>query len=540
MNRIAGDPGSGDSMPTPESMHVPILGSERTAPPGARFLAPADPAERLFVTVVLKARDPVRPEALGKLPLQKRKSLTREEFVAKHGAHPDDVAALEEFAHEHGLTVVEESLARRTVVLGGTVSAFNEAFGVQLAHYAHEGVTFRGRVGPVHVPRKLEPIVEAVLGLDDRPQAKPHFRRRSGFDPHTSPGTFTPLQVGQLYNFPGLDGRGECIAILELGGGYRTSDLRTYFRALGRSMLRTTAMSVDGAHNLPTGSPDGPDAEVMLDIEVAGAIAPGASIAVYFAPNTDRGFLDALTTAIHDPIRKPSVISISWGGPESAWTLQAMAAFDNALAAAAMLGVTVCCASGDNGSSDGVPDQKPHVDFPASSPHALACGGTRLAATGTAMTETAWNDSAIGGGATGGGISNVFALPDWQSGANVPSPPRGRGVPDVAGDADPQTGYQVRVDSVDTVIGGTSAVAPLWAALVALINQRLKSEGMGPVGFVQPLLYSSTIRSAAFHDITAGDNGAFAASPGWDACTGWGTPDGSKLLDLLLGAEVRA
>jgi kumamolisin len=517
-----------------------LLGdSERTTPPGARLLGPIDPAQRLEVSVLVRPRAAPDTAELAQAPFGARKHLTREEYAGVHGAQPDDIALIEEFAHEHGLTVVEASPERRTVVLAGAASALMQAFKTQLGHFiSHEGHAYRGRSGSVSVPQELQGVVEGVFGLDDRVQAKPHFRRRQGFEAHTGSGTFTPVDVAKAYDFPGLDGAGECIGIIELGGGYRTSDLRTYFAGLGRQLPVVRAVSVDGGHNAPTGNPDGPDGEVMLDIEVAGAIAPGARIAVYFAPNTDRGFLDALTTAIHDSRRKPSVISISWGGPESAWTAQAMRAFDQAMAAAALLGVTVCCASGDDGSSDGVRDSRPHVDFPASSPHALACGGTRLAVSGTAaITESAWNDTAVGGGATGGGVSNVFRLPPWQAAANVPTL-RGRGVPDVAGDADPQTGYRVRVDGLDTVIGGTSAVAPLWAALLALLNQQLKKDGLGPVGFIQPFLYRAPVHSTGFRDVIGGDNGAYEAVPGWDACTGWGSPKGNALLGLLRGTHA--
>jgi kumamolisin len=266
---------------------------------------------------------------------------------------------------------------------------------------------------------------------------------------------------------------------------------------------------------------------------------------VYFAPNTDAGFLDAVSTAAHaDPT--PAAISISWGQSEDQWTPQARTAFDQALQDAAALGVTTTVAAGDDGSSDRVGDGRPHVDFPASSPHALACGGTRLeadATTGTVHSETVWNNGR-GGGATGGGVSAVFPLPSWQTGVGVPSGaggtdaggaangPGGRGVPDVSAVADPQTGYRVRVDGQDTVIGGTSAVAPLWAALVARLVQ---STGK-PLGLAQPALYDS-IRTgqvaAGFRDITVGDNGAFAAAPGWDACTGLGVPNGASLLSAL-------
>jgi kumamolisin len=302
-------------------------------------------------------------------------------------------------------------------------------------------------------------------------------------------------------------------------------------------MPSVKAIAVDGAHNHPTGNPSGPDSEVMLDIEVAGALAPAAQLVVYFAPNTDRGFLDAIKSAIYDYQNRPSVISISWGGPESSWTTQALQVYDQAFQEAAALGITICCAAGDDGSSDGVSDGYAHVDFPASSPYVLGCGGTRLEASHAAIRqEVVWNEGMMAG-ATGGGISEFFALPGFQEQVNVPPSVNpggrpGRGVPDVAGDADPTTGYSIRVDRRQVVLGGTSAVAPLWASLIALINQHLGH----PVGYLNPLLYSGqTIKSGALHDITSGNNGAYQARRGWDPCTGLGTPDGVKLMQLLTG-----
>jgi kumamolisin len=230
------------------------------------------------------------------------------------------------------------------------------------------------------------------------------------------------------------------------------------------------------------------------------------------------------------------VISISWGGPESTWTSQSLTALDSAFQAAATMGVTVTVASGDNGSGDGVSDGADHVDFPASSPHALACGGTSLTASGGAIeSESVWNDGA-GGGAGGGGVSAVFALPSFQQGLTATttsggaSPLAMRGVPDVAGDADPETGYQVRIDGNNTVIGGTSAVAPLWAGLLTLINAARGA----PVGYVNAALYAAASGAASpFNDITDGDNGDFAASVGWDACTGLGSPRGAAIAAAL-------
>ena len=512
--------------------NIALKGSERVAMPGARVVAPADPTERLEVTLLVRRR--ARQEFRGRVAdLAAGKSgvpfLTREEFAARHGADAGDFAAVRAFAAAHGLAVVLEHAGRRTVVLSGTVAQFDAAFGVQLQRMQHASCSYRGRTGSIHLPSSLDGVVEAVLGLDSRPQAAAHFRVRPAAIAATS---FKPTQIATLYGFPASTGLGQCVALIELGGGFRPADLDTYFKSVGVGSPTVTAVSVDHAQNTPTGDANGPDGEVMLDIEVVGAIVPQAKIAVYFAPNTDAGFLDAITTAIHDTTNKPAVISISWGGPESTWTSQAMTAMDDAFQAAATMGITVCVASGDNGSSDGVTDGSDHVDFPASSPFALACGGTSLNATPSAISgETVWNDGA-NGGASGGGISGFFAKPAWQSSLNAVTtqgtrtPLTQRGVPDVAGNADPQTGYDIQVDGTASVIGGTSAVAPLWAALLARINQLSGKSA----GLINPKIYSAP---NALRDITSGNNGDFAAATGWDACTGLGSPNGAALRGVV-------
>jgi kumamolisin len=518
-----------------------IPGSEKQRAPGAQLLGPADPAELAEVTVVL--RMPPGSEAdlapktnVGAAPGRGR-HLTREEFEARFSASADDVIKVEDFARAHGLDVVEVNADRRSVVLSGKVAALSQAFGVQLGQYQHQtGKVFRGRTGTISVPDELGDVVTAVLGLDDRPVAKPHHRR---IQAHAAGGALLPTDVARLYGFPAdATGEGECIALVELGGGYRLSELRTYFTktVMLPAAPKVSSVSVDGGRNKP-GVDGGADGEVMLDIEVAGAVAPRARIVVYFAPNTDRGFLDAITAAIHDKAHHPSIISISWGSAESSWTAQALRAFDQAFQVASALGITVCAAAGDAGSTDGVGDGLQHVDFPASSPNVLACGGTRLVAQGGAIShETVWHDAADS--ATGGGVSDVFDLPAWQADANVPPSAnpghrRGRGVPDVAGDADPVTGYRVLVDGQADVIGGTSAVAPLWAGLVALANQKRGA----PVGLLQPLLYANP---KLLRDVTSGDNGAYRAGPGWDACTGLGSPRAAELVSALSGATATA
>jgi kumamolisin len=521
---------------------VELQGSERAPLPGAEKLGPADPNEIIQVTLFLRRGSSTGQfsSALkaGSLPGAQRRHLSREQFANTHGALPSDIEKVRSFAADYGLKVVEESRPRRSVILSGTVAAFSRAFGVELNRFKHPDGTCRMRTGVIQIPAQLDGIVEGVFGLDDRPQAKPHFRIRKSatgaVNPNASDVSYTAPQVAQAYNFPaGTDGSGQTIGILELSGGYQATDIATYFTSLGIPTPKVTAVSVDGATNSPTGSADGPDGEVELDIEVAGAIAPAAQIAVYFTPNTDQGFLDALTTAVHDTNLKPSVVSISWGGPESSWTQQALNAFNSACEDASTVGVTILAASGDDGSSDGTSNNTPTVDFPASSPFVLGCGGTRLTISGTAISsEQAWNDISSGEGATGGGVSEFFALPSFQQSADVPKAPNGfvgRGVPDVAGDADPETGYSVVVDGQQTVIGGTSAVAPLWAGLLARINQSLGAS----VGYLNPLLYTTNVEST-LRDITTGNNGTYSAGPGWDACTGLGSPDGAALLQALM------
>jgi kumamolisin len=468
-------------------------------------------------------------------------------------ADHSDIEKVERFAHEHGLTVTSVLPEARSIGLLGTVAQMDAAFGVNLGEYQREGLVYRGREGKVNVPKDLADAVVSVLGLDDRPQARAHFRYAAAGKGAAGKGAaakgatakgvtakggtgkggvvearapvsgYPPQDVARRYGFPtGVDGTGQTIAVIELGGGYRSTDLGTYFKQQGIKLPSITAVSVDGAKNSPGDDADG---EVMLDIEVIGAVAQGAQIAVYFAPNTTRGFYDAIAAALHDSRRKPSVISISWGQNEAGWTAQAMDSYDALFADAAALGVTVYAAAGDDGSADNADGL--NVDFPASSPHVVACGGTTL----SESDETVWNETASGHGATGGGVSVHFGLPKYQNAAKVPKSPKGkpgRGVPDVSGDADPLTGYQVRVDGRDMVIGGTSAVSPLWAGLTALANQ----SNPHPAGDPHERLYA---HMEAFVDITSGDNGGYHAAPGWDPCTGLGSPKGVEVAQVLGG-----
>jgi kumamolisin len=515
-----------------EQERLVLPGSEKSPAPNAVYFKATPAKSMVTVSVIVKRKEPLELNRRGGRangPVR----ISRAEFQKRNGGDPEAIKQVKAFAREFNLRVEADptSALRRTVQLTGTAADIQKAFGVALEQKMIDGAQYRVREGVIHLPASLSGMVEAVLGLDNRPQARPHFRVHQPRAKSASPSSYTPLQVAEAYNFPAsASGAGQTIGIIELGGGYRQADLAAYFKTLGLAAPAITAVSVDGGKNKPS-TASGADGEVMLDVEVAASVAPGAKVAVYFTPNTDQGFLDAITTAVHDAANKPSVISISWGGPESSWTAQSMTAMDEACQSAAALGVTITVAAGDNGSTDGGTGN--NVDFPASSPHVLACGGTKLDANGaTIVSEVVWNELANNEGATGGGVSNVFALPSWQAKAQVPAATTttgGRGVPDVAGDADPTTGYTIRVDGQTMVIGGTSAVAPLWAGLVAVANQQLGTQ----VGFIQPAIYAAKA-AAAFNDITQGNNGAFSASPGWDACSGLGSEQKSGIAKFTL------
>ncbi len=559
---------------------IALPGSNRRPLAGAKVVGNVDPSQRIEITLQIRRRAGADLNAMvnkiASQPLAERKYLTRTELANEAGADPADLAKIDAFAHDHSLTVVNTDPARRTVTLSGTIADLSTAFGVTLKRYKSGNISYRGRTGTISVPAELANIVKRVLGLDDRPVVTTHFRlfeavhgegRGKGKKKQARaaaakiPASFTPQQLAGIYDFPaGLNGAGQTIALIELnnvdkqgnptGAGYKTSDLQRFFSSLKIPMPSVSAVGVDGGANIPGHDADA-DGEVTLDIEVAGAIAPGAKIAVYFGTNTDDGFIQVVTAAVHDNVRKPSIISISWGQAEETATAQMLQGLHEALEEAAVLGITVCVAAGDDGAPDMTEkawDGKPHVDFPASSPYALACGGTSLDASSKpgAPVETVWNRGAKGG-STGGGVSNFFPKPAYQSNVAVPAPANsagGRGVPDVGAVADPVPGYTTIIGGKKQGIGGTSAVAPLYAGLLARINQKLTGSGGNPVGFINPILYAQATAAGLFHNITSGHNdiygklnGEFKAGMGWDPCTGLGSMSGTKLLTMLAGQQ---
>lgn len=569
---------------------VPLPGSTRAPVVRAKLEGKAD-AERLIkVSIYAKPRmSPAAAQARAArgdalLP-GKRRYLTRAQFDEAFGANPADLKKIADWATGNKLKVLETSVPKRLVLVEGLVRQFEEAFGIQLYVYSDaQGGGFRARHGDIHVPADLAGIIDGVFGLDTRKVGRPRLRRSRDAslpieaalretrsrDAHRSRafaktrGAFFPPQLAALYNYPPhLDGTGQNVAVFAFNGapdgdphgGYRLDALELYFeQVLGGVTPVITDVRVHGPGNEPgpdtKASDDAGDStgEVMLDMCVVGALAPGAKMFVYFTEFTSQGWVDALHQAITDD-NDISVISISYGNPEDdpdgAWTRMGLNVVNQAFAMAAARGITICCAAGDDGSSDAVAHGGAHVDFPASSPHVLGVGGTKLVARiGPPLRivrEVVWNEERIDEGSTGGGVSAVFTRPDYQGAAGVPpsvNPPHviGRGVPDVSAVADPETGVEVmhvngrHLDA----IGGTSASAPLWAALVARLNQGLKAR----CGFLNTVLYTKCAKGV-LRDITSGNNGAYAAGRGWDACTGLGSPDGVKLFKAL-GGKTRA
>jgi kumamolisin len=536
------------------SRYIPLPNSNRTLLPDSRPTGPVNLTEKASLTIHVRAgTDLARLEESVKKqssrPLAERTYLSHQELADQYGASAADLDLIEQLAQKHDLMVVHRSAAERSIVLSGSLGNLLNAFPADVKMYHHATGPYRGRQGKIQIPRYLEGIVTGVYGFDTRPKHRsPHRRKIMAAGPGGQNGV-AATEFAKRYNFPtqfkgtALDGAGQTIAIIELGGGFRDSDLTVFFNEIGVPAPQVTSISVDHAGNQPTTS-NSDDGEVMLDIEVAGAVAPKAKIAVYFAPNNgDKGFIDAISAAIHDVQRKPSVISISWGGPEDPTDVQGTDAFHHLFVAAAALGITICAAAGDHGTADLDAqgwDQQIHVDHPAVDDMVLACGGTQIDNHGK---DVVWNDgtpfdvSVQGGGgwATGGGVSEVFAVPAYQAKAKVPVSiahgKAGRGVPDIAMSA---TNYFTRVDSFEGASGGTSAVAPLMAALVALLNQA-KQEN---VGFLNPFLYANVAKGVV-HDVTSGTNAikntvkGYKAKAGWDPCTGLGTPDGTAILNNL-------
>jgi kumamolisin len=534
-----------------KAMHVAVPGSRRVVMPGAKALGPANPHATLELLVKLRRKKEI-PELTGR-PAQ---ALSRDQLNATYGASADDVQKAVTTLQGLGLQVVKTDPATRSIDVSGTVHQIENAFQVKLFDYAHTGGNYRGRVGDIYVPAALEGIVTGVFGMDDRRVARRgvHYTNHAALARHVSsvpPSWYLPGELGKRYNFPQGDGTGQTVALLEFGGGYFPADLTAFCTQAQIPVPKVVPISVDGT---PTGAKDGTEGEVMLDIEVVAGVCPKATIAVYFARFTERGWIRALDAVVQDATHNPGVLSVSWGFAEKAyiWTEQGMTQVNESLKEAALIGMTVCVSAGDDGSSDAVSDGLAHVDFPASSPYVLAVGGTTIPSKSAPLPDISWfegnglrQQNNPNSGSTGGGTSAVFEQPSWQKTIAVtpvnPGAIVGRCIPDLAANADwTASPYLLVVDGNGQPNGGTSAASPLMAAMIALINARRDANNR--VGYLTPLLYQidggSPVGAKVCTDVVKGNNitdqvGGYSAGPGYDAVSGWGTPDGTKLMQVL-------
>jgi kumamolisin len=522
-------------------------------------LGRADPHEWCEITVKLRRAAEIPEPVAGKAVLSDA------DAVRQHGARAADMDTVEKVLTSYGLTILSTDQGARSIKAAGPVDAMEKAFAVHLLRVRHGMHLYRGRLGPLYIPKELEGIVVGVFGLDTRPMA--HRGRRGGdrgenrftlaarkpgeLPPPEARPWFLPQELAAAYEFPDNEGAGQTVGIVELAGHYIPGDLEAFASLAG--IGAPPDVVVKNVETLSRQDRNDPDAvsEVMLDIEVVAAVCPKSTIAVYFSNFTEKGWIDVIDAALNDTRNRPSVLSISYGLAEGTdiWTDQAMSAINDSFKEAAARGIPVCVSAGDDGSDDQVQDGMAHIDFPAASPFVLAIGGTAMMkASGRPAGEVVWFDGdglrKDGGGSTGGGVSTVIERPDWQKDIDIAPINRGaltgRIIPDVAAVAAGSTGYLIVANGNPEVSGGTSAAAPLWAGLIARLNAAGK-----PLHYATPLFYQPNAKTGgkplgeiACNDITKGNNataavGGFQAGPGYDAVTGWGTPNGRKLIQFL-------
>jgi kumamolisin len=509
-----------------------LAGSHLAAPEGARMSGEVDPDSMLTVTLYFKRRS-ARPVAGSEADLAAlMRPVSRHALdAARRRSHRRAAERIVRFAEANGIAVGDIDLTRRQLKLTAPAGRLAELFDVSHNLYDDGNHEFRARRGSLSVPQAIAPWTRAVLGFDQRPQV------RSLAAGDGDKGLW-PTEVARLYGIPlDHDVTSQCAAIIALGGGYQSSDLATALGRMGRAPPTVVDQSVLGATN-QWGGGTRHDEEIALDLQVLAGLLPGARIVVYFTRNNIQGLAEAIHDAVFDETNRPQVLSISWGSPEKYWTDPGREAVQSALADAVKRRVTVVAAAGDELATAGVADGKAHVWFPASCPYVLGCGGTAVTLGGTGIAgETVWNDG--GGNGTGGGISDVYAVPAYQAAVQVPpsvsSGALGRGVPDIAALAAGTPGYRIVLGGTEVVKDGTSAATPLWAALIAIAN----AERGAPIGLVHPHLYGAP---GLLRSITTGNNRVdgigYAATGGWNACTGLGVPRGAAIVDALKAAQV--
>lgn len=496
---------------------VPIAGTARLPWPRSRQVAPLTADGDVLLTAWLRPKrggdlDRERALSLGATSPLKRSCADRKTLAQQTSADPADVDALRRYCQGFGIEIVKTHW--RSATLSGPLDRLIEAFGATVAVFEDEmQQRFRHRSDALLVAPEIANVIRGVFGLHQWPRS----RKLGALQRHSQP--LLASDVATRYRFPEGDGAGQTIAVVQLRGKFDPKDFMQCMSAQGVTTALPIVERVDDAavaHEIATTH----DLEAALDVQIIASLAPAARIVVYEAPDDERGTIDAIRDAVFDEEYAPSIISISYGWPEQLWTPVALDILDELFTAAALAGISVFCSSGDNGAELSY-DGAPHVLAPASSAFVAACGGTVIPPDGSA--EQAWER-------TGGGFSSRAGVPPWQNETQAVAlrygARAGRGVPDVAAQQSP--GYYTILESTELAMGGTSAVAPMWAALTARLNQRLGA----PSGFFVPILYARS-GDGLVADVTAGGSDTYQAAPGWDPCSGLGTPIGVEIENAL-------
>ncbi len=470
--------------------------------------------------------------------------ISRKDFEKKQGANQNDVKIIKAFAKLFNLKVGEVQMVERWIKLSGTIKSLERAFGISIFEFKHDGKCYYYYQGIISIPEELDKVIECISGINNQPVlAKKILAEEFNVPGSTFKGEAVfPQNFAKYYDFPAhLDGSGQCIAILAFRGGFEEKHLDSYFKKIGLPKPEISTVELDGAKNQPTGGDD--DFESHMDLEIAGSLAPGAKIVVYFGQKSPMGVIRTLKAAIHDKKFNPGIISMSWGRLEKKvqqdfFSKDEINTMNRVLHEAAALNITVITSSGDLGSSGG--DSGLNIELPASNPFVLAVGGSQLHLKNKVIDhEDVWSEKINFKGkeyslSSGGGFSELFETPDYQKDLVSESlnPNGKRGIPDVAANASTSPGILLQVGDTEQISLGTSAAAPLWAALIARINQHLELKGLPRAGFINPALYHKEL-SKSFNQVLSGSNGEYKASSGWNPCTGLGTPNGNEVLKRL-------
>jgi subtilase family serine protease len=574
------------------------LGNAPAVPANAHIAGALPDTTQLHLTVALQPQDPAGLAAFASAvstpgSAQYRDYITPAEFAQRFGATPAAVQAVETSLRAHGLDPGPVSANSLSIPVTATAGQVGQAFSTSFSRVAlASGTSAIVNQQAPSLDSGIASDVQSVLGLNTLATAKPlliHAHTATALAPQdkahvvtggpqpcaaassagATQGGYTSDQIAAAYGFSGLyqsgdEGAGQTVAIVELES-YDPNDIATFERCYtlnGQAVNPLIAnIPVDG------GAGSGPgQGEAALDIENVIGLAPQARIAVYEGPNSGNGPYDTMSTIVSQHIAQ--VVTTSWGECEQleGFTGSDQASAENILfQEAAAEGMSIVAASGDSGSEDCFPSPSTlQVDDPASQPFVTGVGGTSLRAnttTGARLSEAVWNDGTTVG-ASGGGVSSFWPMPGYQaqappflhvingnsSGANCAAASGDcREVPDVSADGDPATGYVVYwsggppTENPWQVVGGTSAAAPAWAALIALANASVRCAGT-TIGFANPALYfaAGSAYGSNFNDITTGDNdmtglngGLYPAGSGYDMATGLGSPNATALTQSL-------